>query len=157
MTVMDFVVRRATPEDGPALFELLPRLADFPKPGYRSDAEIYESDGKILRRWIEGGAPDCHVLLAEEAAGAPLGFALVTLGPEVLSGEPSAHLETLVVAAGARGGGVGSALLRAVDELARGAGARTITLHVFETNELARKLYERKGYAAEWIRYIKFL
>ena len=62
-----------------------------------------------------------------------------------------------MVAAEAEGRGVGSALMDASDALARNEGAKTITLHVFETNERARKLYERKGYSTEWLRYIKFL
>jgi len=157
MRDMNFDVRRGTPKDGAALLELLPRLAAFPKPDHRSDAEIYRTDERMLKRWIEGGEPACHVVIAEGRDGALLGFALVTLRPEVLSGEPSAHLETLVVAAGAEGRGVGSALLDAADELARDEGARTITLHVFDANARARRLYERKGYAPEWIRYFKFL
>ncbi len=30
-----------------------------------------------------------------------------------------------------------------------------MTLHVFQTNQRAVALYERRGYSAEWIRYIK--
>lgn len=153
----DFDVREGEPADAPALLELLPRLAAFPKPAYRSDEEIYRTDEKTLRRWVEGRAPSCRVLLAEDASAALLGFALVTLRPELLSGEPSAHLETLVVAGRAEGRGVGSALLDAADALAREHGAKTITLHVFETNERARGLYERKGYRPEWVRYLKHL
>ena len=154
---MDFEIREATTRNGDALLVLLPRLAAFPKPDYRSDPEIYRTDERVLRRWLDGDEPNCRVVMAEDMNGALLGFALLTLRPEVLSGEPSAHIETLVVAAEAEGRGVGSALMDVSDALARNEGAKTITLHVFETNERARKLYERKGYSTEWLRYIKFL
>jgi ribosomal protein S18 acetylase RimI-like enzyme len=72
-----------------------------------------------------------------------------------MNGEPSAHLETLAVAEGAEGQGVGSALMASAEDAAREEGARSMTLHVFETNERARALYARKGYVAEWIRCIK--
>ena len=122
---MDFEIREGTPDDGEALLALLPRLAAFPKPAYRTDPEIYRTDERVLRTWMRGEAPSCRIILAEDADKTLLGFALVTLRPEVLNGEPSAHLETLVVAEAAEGRGVGSALMTGTDELARSEGAKT--------------------------------
>jgi RimJ/RimL family protein N-acetyltransferase len=48
--------------------------------------------------------------------------------------------------------GVGTALMAAAEEWARGAGIRKIELHVFPHNEPALALYERLGYAREGLR-----
>jgi ribosomal protein S18 acetylase RimI-like enzyme len=45
--------------------------------------------------------------------------------------------------------------MASAEEAARQRGARSITLHVFETNERARALYARKGFITEWLRCIK--
>ena len=45
-----------------------------------------------------------------------------------------------------RGQGVGSALLAACEEWARGRGLEYLELNVLEANEAARRLYERTGY-----------
>ncbi|MGR3433935.1 MAG: GNAT family N-acetyltransferase [Shimia sp.] len=55
-------------------------------------------------------------------------------------------MDGLVVAAGARGGGIGSALLTAVEETARRDGHGRVRLDVIDTNPRARALYERRGY-----------
>jgi ribosomal protein S18 acetylase RimI-like enzyme len=82
-------------------------------------------------------------------------MSMVTLRPELLSQEPSAHLEALAVADGVEGQGIGQMLLKAAEAGAAANGAKTMTLHVFATNTRARKLYERFGYDGELVRYIK--
>jgi len=150
-------VLEATPDDGPELFALLPRLGAFPRPEHRSRDRIHEGDGRVIGKWVDGGEPDIVVVVArdDDDAGALLGFAMVRMLPDAFNGEPSAHLESLAVAEGAEGKGVGSALIDHSEKIAIARGARTMTLHVFETNKRAVALYEHKGYSAEWIRYIK--
>lgn len=79
----------------------------------------------------------------------------MTLRPELLSHEPSAHLEALAVGEGAEGMGIGGALIAATEEEARARGALSITLHVFTRNHRARKVYKRAGYDEELIRCTK--
>lgn len=55
----------------------------------------------------------------------------------------------LAVSADARGLGIGSTLMQAVEDEARRRGGRKICLNVFATNTAARKLYERHGYEIE--------
>jgi GNAT superfamily N-acetyltransferase len=50
---------------------------------------------------------------------------------------------------------VGRVLLEAAEDWARERRLPWLTLNVFEGNERARKLYERLGYAAETLRYVK--
>ena len=80
---------------------------------------------------------------------------MVTLRPELLSLEPSAHLEAIAVNDGAEGLGVGQALLSKAEVRASESGALTMTLHAFATNKRACAFYERSGYTAELRRYIK--
>ena len=58
----------------------------------------------------------------------------------------------LMVAAGARRRGIGSALLAAAVEWARASGIRKLELHVFPWNEPAIRLYERFGFEREGYR-----
>ncbi|MCU0800569.1 MAG: GNAT family N-acetyltransferase [Rhodobacteraceae bacterium] len=57
-------------------------------------------------------------------------------------------LDGLCVAAGARGQGVGTALLDAVMIEAQARGYRQVRLDVVDTNPRARALYERQGFNA---------
>jgi ribosomal protein S18 acetylase RimI-like enzyme len=67
------------------------------------------------------------------------------------------QIQGLAVADGARGAGVGRALLRAVQDEARRRGARRITLRVLGHNTLARGLYESEGFVVEGILPEEFL
>ena len=89
--------------------------------------------------------------------GQILGLAVVRLRDELLSHDPSAHLEVLAVAQEVEGRGVGKALVTAAESKARELGAETMTLHVFGVNVRARGMYERLGYDGELLRYIKEL
>ncbi|MFQ5983735.1 MAG: GNAT family N-acetyltransferase, partial [Woeseiaceae bacterium] len=133
----------------------MPRLAAFDIPASRQPEHLWRDDAELLRQWTGGGADDCLVHVAEDDGGDILGFTLVRLRPELLSHEPSAHLEAIAVAEGAEGVGIGQALLRTAEEEAGKHGARTMTLHVFSTNARARRFYGQAGYDGELIRYIK--
>ncbi len=154
---MSFNVRNAVREDVEAILALMPRLASFDLPEARNPVHLWESDAAMLKRWRDGEAAECFVHVAVDGAEKVLGFTLTSLRPELLSHEPSAHLEALAVGEGAEGQGVGRALLAAVEDEAKIHGAQTITLHVFARNTRARSLYEGAGYDGELLRYIKGL
>lgn len=65
-------------------------------------------------------------------------------GPE--PGDGSAHLVGMWVAPGARRGGVGEALVRAVLAEAGARGLRRVVLEVADENTAARALYTRLGF-----------
>lgn len=154
---MSFQIRSAEHEDGEAILALMPRLASFDVPKSRNPLDLWRSDAATLQRWLDGEAAECFVHVAVDDAQEVLGFALVSLRPELLSHEPSAHLEAIAVGEGAEGMGVGQALLAAAESEAMARGARTITLHVFASNTRARGFYEQSGYDGELLRYIKEL
>jgi len=148
-------VRKAVKEDGKAMLALLPRLAAFDLPESRNPVDLWRSDAAMLQRWLDGDTVDCLVNVAVDDAQNLLGLTMVTMRPELLSHEPSAHLEAIAVAEGSEGMGVGQALLAAAESEAKEQGAQTISLHVFASNGRARGFYERSGYDGELMRYIK--
>lgn len=103
------------------------------------------------------GDAHCLVQVATDGEHRLLGFTMVTLRPELLSHEASAHLEAIAVSKAAEGGGVARALLESAERGAMAQGARSITLHVFANNGRARQFYDRNGYDGELMRYIKHL
>jgi len=154
---MSFEIRSAVSEDGEAILALMPRLAAFNVPKSRNPVDLWRSDAAMLQRWLDGEAAECFVHVAIDDADSMLGFTLVSLRPELLSNEPSAHLEAIAVGEDAEGMGVGQALLAAAESEAKAQGAQTITLHVFASNTRARGFYEQSGYDGELLRYIKEL
>lgn len=152
---MDLKVRAATPGDGDALLRLMPRLAAFDLPESRNPEHLWMHDAALLRDWLSGKAENCRIHVVDAGDGTIAGLAMVTLRPELLSLEPSAHLEALAVAPGFESRGLGQQLLAAAEADAKANGAESMTLHVFAVNARARRLYERAGYDGELMRYIK--
>jgi GNAT superfamily N-acetyltransferase len=77
---------------------------------------------------------DGKLRLIAEIAGEPAGFADFTLA--------KSHIKYLFVLPGAQGGGIGSALLDTVQELAGGA----ISVHVLAVNDVGFLWYLRRGF-----------
>ncbi|WP_077488295.1 GNAT family N-acetyltransferase [Sinomonas mesophila] len=75
------------------------------------------------------------------------GVALVTLRPNVWYDGPVALLDELYVVPEKRGGGLGTALLRAVERQCVAAGAELLEITVDGEDVDARRFYERHGYA----------
>jgi len=148
-------IRPARREDGDAMLALMPRLADFDVPPTRNPDHLWGHDAELLREWLLGRARDCFVHVAEDRSGTVVGMAMFRLRPELLSDEPSAHLEAIAVAREAEGRGIAAGLLAACEKDARARGALSMTLHVFACNRRARAFYDRSGYDGELMRYTK--
>ncbi|MEM1248385.1 MAG: GNAT family N-acetyltransferase [Acidobacteriota bacterium] len=147
-------IRDARPEDAEQIETLMPRLGAFESPPWRRPEDLWRGDWQAYRTFFEGKATQCFVRVAVDD-NVVLGTTLTTLQPEPLSGEPSAHLQVLVLSEAAQGKGLGRRLLEDAHEQAAARGALSITLHVFEGNERARRLYARNGYEEEMIRCIR--
>ena len=81
-------------------------------------------------------------------AGRLLGYAMIRCADAAGSwqwGDQVGTLETLVVADGARGTGVGRELLDAARERLAGWGAEVMTISVIAGNEGALRFYRREG------------
>ena len=104
------------------------------------------------REMLDALAADAFALVAR-SAGRAVGYAFVVVeGPDPVwyTGDTHAHIAALSVEAGARGAGVGSALLDAVDqELAR-RGVEDVEIGVDTGNAAASRLYEGRGYRPDF-------
>jgi ribosomal protein S18 acetylase RimI-like enzyme len=149
-------IRDAQLADGDAMLALMPRLAEFDVPETRNPEHLWKDDAKMLRRWL-AGEEECLVHVATDKTLGVVGFSIVRLRSELLSHEPSAHLEAIAVDKRAEGAGVAQALLKAAERSAIAHGALSMTLHVFANNTRARDFYDRAGYDGELMRYIKHI
>ena len=91
--------------------------------------------------------PDAFVMIAE-GDGEPVGYAMLHLSEGSVgytTSETVADVETLSVMPSARSGGVGTALMDAVEEELNAIGVREIRLGVVAGNDDAIRFYERRG------------
>lgn len=161
---MAVTIRPATADDRDFVVALASRLVDgFDAPSHRTKPELIEGDRRALEAWFDRlrqGAgesrPDAddEAMLIAEWDGRPAGVAYLVTLVDYFNERPHAHLSVLAVDKAAEGKGVGSALLEACEQWARGRGSDRLTLSALVTNARARALYERKGFGGEYIRYV---
>lgn len=140
-------IRKAEPRDVEAIKriyrQIIARLAEL-APCYRTDCE---QDEEYIKNAIARAGSD---ILVAERGGAVTAFALLeereTARLAGVAQRRFAFLTDICVDEKARGQGIGSALLDACEEWARGRGLEYMELNVLEANEAARRLYERTGY-----------
>jgi ribosomal protein S18 acetylase RimI-like enzyme len=148
-------IRPAGPHDTGWITALAPRLHEFGPPPWREVADMDASVAAGLARDLANPKPGTAMFAAVDADGTSLGFVSLSTDPDYFSGEPAGHVIDLVVAREAEGRGVARALLAAAERWAEDAGYPWLTLHVFEGNDRARRLYEKTGYEVEWTRMLK--
>jgi ribosomal protein S18 acetylase RimI-like enzyme len=102
---------------------------------------------EVKARLIPGLAahPTTRIWLAFDA-GHAIGLCVGFMGFSTFRAQPLINIHDLAVVPGRRGGGVGRALLTAVEQHARDAGCCKLTLEVQDDNHPARLLYERFGF-----------
>jgi RimJ/RimL family protein N-acetyltransferase len=143
-----WIMRPARPTDAGALSRLFaavraegrwlvtpPSVASEPSEAFFIGEVIRSGDGLVL---------------VAEADGDVVGNVLVSVDRNVVS----AHIGTLsiCVAGDWRDVGIGSALVRAAVDWARGRGLLKVALSVFPDNERAIAVYERAGFVREGLR-----
>lgn len=119
----------------------------------------YAADKVASGEWLEDGSlarsrrsfdellphgpatPDHHLFTAH-AGGEPIGALWLFVSAE----RADAFIYEIVVDESHRGRGLGRGLLRAAETWSRERGCRTVSLHVFGRNAVARRLYESAGY-----------
>ena len=140
-------VRRATPEDVPALVALFQELdrmqADWrvftPRPGF------YDEVGAKYREAMS--TPDAIVLVAEDEEGEIVGMAYGEAHvPSRFSDERALELSGVVVRAGYRGRGVGRALVQEAARFAEERGIEWVELKTFAPNRGAMAFWEGLGF-----------
>lgn len=139
----EVAIRDARPEDSEAVTELLGEL------GYPTDASRFERRLERIER-----DPSSRLFVAT-VDGRVAGLARFHLLPLVEHDEPGCQLTALVVGKAYRRNGVGSELLRKVEREARSRGGRRVLVNTARHREDAHAFYERLGFEATGLRFIK--
>jgi GNAT superfamily N-acetyltransferase len=92
------------------------------------------------------GRGDAAILLAVEPDGRAVGVAYLAFTYTIEHMGRTAWLEELYVEPAMRGGGLGTALLKAAMALAKELGARAMDLEVEASHARVMGLYEREGF-----------
>ncbi|MEV7283577.1 GNAT family N-acetyltransferase [Streptomyces sp. NPDC093252] len=140
-------IRHALPEDEAALVRLdreswSPLHAVSPRPD--ADQPFFGKRSGPLDHFVA------------ELGGQVVGYVRIGFPTELASNAHVRQIRGLAVAEGARGHGIGRALVRAAVEEARARGARRISLRVLGHNTAARALYASEGFVVEGVQPEEF-
>ena len=91
--------------------------------------------------------PTLFVLLAREAGGRAVGYAMCQKTISSFEGAPSVNLHDIYLEESVRGQGVGRTMIATLEKKARSMGCRKITLEVDRENTGAQRLYRELGFA----------
>ena len=152
-------IRTATADDAPATLALFRSVVDEGAYTVREPSEFDLTEDEE-RRYIEEdrAAPGSLCLLATDGDGAVVGMVRASAGTYRRTGH-FADIDSLWVYASWRRRGVAEGLLSALISPAQGhPEIEKLGLFVFSTNEVAIRLYSRRGFAVEgrYPRDIKF-
>lgn len=139
----DATIRRARAEDVSRIITLIAQLSldvqrekDPHDPAYARAFAAIDAD------------PRQHVVVVERD-GTVIGTGTLVLIPNLShGGRDVAQLESVVVDASCRGGGLGEALVRHLIEEARARGAFRVQLTSHSSRTAAHRFYERLGFVA---------
>ena len=159
----DLRIERLQPQDVDELRPLWLALRDHHGSLTEDWGPVREDEDSWARRrrdyasWLT--EPDAFCLVARRAAGEPpVGYALVTVNagsPTWATVERFGYLETLSVLPAARGAGVGTALLDAVQAHLSALGVVRLELTMVARNEQARRFYERAGFDVRFVTMVR--
>jgi ribosomal protein S18 acetylase RimI-like enzyme len=115
---------------------------------YALEVLCFEHPERFSRRYMRQlvSRSNAATWIAEED-GRMAGFAIVEWAER--KNGVTAYIQTIEVAPGVRGRGIGRELLGRIEGSARETGAALIWLHVMEANASAIRLYESHGYRCE--------
>lgn len=82
--------------------------------------------------------------IIDDSSGQDLGMIWLEIKPE--GRNPSAFIYDFVINKEFRGRGIGKQALLAAENVLRSLGVKTVSLHVFNDNTAAKKLYEKVGF-----------
>jgi ribosomal protein S18 acetylase RimI-like enzyme len=123
---------------------------------YVDDAHSWAARRAMYARFL--GEPHGSFLLIALRGAALIGYAMVAVSPVEetwiddtwRTGPLIAEIETMSVAPGERGRGIGGALLDAIDAELERAGIADVVVGAFAANTDALRLYERRGFRPTW-------
>ncbi|HEX3533209.1 MAG TPA: GNAT family N-acetyltransferase [Gemmatimonadaceae bacterium] len=139
-------IRPAVPSDAPALCELLAQLG---YPASQTDIPA--------RLNAVAGFPRAAALVATNGYGEVVGMVTAHIFPSIHDNEPVAWLTTLVVLEDARGAGIGSTLVKHVEDWATRNGARRLSVTSGKQRKATHEFYEKRNYENTGLRFSKKL
>lgn len=142
------VIRAAVPGDAGAMAETFIHAWRQAYPGVVPDAVLAALDRAQTACWLAGlierrTESDTDVV---ELAGQVIGFVRYGFRHGTSAG---GYVFGLYVHPAAAGHGTGQALLRHAESRLHQHGCHTVSLHVFEANKRARRLYAKAGYVPD--------
>ena len=155
MSNADVRIRPARPDDAEWIIPLGHRMHEFGPPPWR---DVRVMDDAVATQWArELASPTAGsaFLVAEDALGNPVGFVWLKSERDYFTDMLAGHVVDIAVTRAGEGRGIGRALLAAAERWAEEAGYPWLSLHVFEDNDRARRVYEAAGYVPEWTRMLK--
>jgi ribosomal protein S18 acetylase RimI-like enzyme len=147
-----FTIRIAIPEDATFIQQIGSTVfaTTFGHSMPAEDLKIYLEDAYSLQSVLNDiQIPSKTVCVACDARNQVVGFATLTEGTIedcVRSAPAPIELQRLYVDSAAHGQGVGGALMKHAEDIAKDRGFQTCWLGVWEENHKAQKMYERLGY-----------
>lgn len=145
---MEIHIRSMRPEDYPAFDSFMARLHRLhqeARPDLFRPAE-HPFSREFFEKQLE--SPNVNLLLAE-IEGRPAGMCVFELDENpldpLLTSMKRAYINDIVVAEEYRRLGVGTALYRETERIAKSCGAKQIFLTVWAFNEAAQRFYEKLG------------
>ena len=139
-------IRAAAPSDAPMLCELLAQL------GY--PASVAEIPARLSAL---ASFPRAAAFVATNGYGEVVGLATTHIFPSIHDNGPVAWLTTLVVLEDARGAGIGSALVRHVEQWAAQNGAKRLSVTSGMHRKATHDFYEKRDYENTGLRFTKKL
>lgn len=136
---MEPLIRQATPEDAPVIFDFICELAR-----YEREPDAVKLDAERLEAQMRRPSPPFKCLLAE-VSDEPVGFALYFFTYSTWEGTETLYLEDFFVADRCRRLGVGKALFETLAREAQTRGCQRMDWAVLRWNQLAIDFYEKLG------------
>jgi ribosomal protein S18 acetylase RimI-like enzyme len=122
--------------------------------GYVAFYESEVSEAVTAATWRRLLAPNSNMLgRIAEWQGDVAGFTVSVLHPGSWTLTPACYLEDLFVDPEARGHGIGQALIEDLITMARQRGWSRLYWHTRQSNDAARRLYDKFAAADDFVRY----
>jgi GNAT superfamily N-acetyltransferase len=146
---LSFLIRRARPDDAPAVLRLIKALAEYE----RLLADV-ENDERRIREALFCPNPRAFCDMAE-MAGEPVGYAIWFYNYSTFTGRHGIYLEDLFVLPEHRGAGIGKAFLRNLAGRCIAEGLSRFEWSVLDWNEPSIRFYRSLGATplAGWTAY----
>jgi GNAT superfamily N-acetyltransferase len=133
------LIRPATAEDVPLILQLIRELAEYEKLSH----QVHATE-ELLRASLFGDRRFAEAVIAE-ANGAAVGYALYFPNYSTFEAKPGLYLEDLFVRPGARGQGIGRAMLEHLARIAVERGWARMEWCVLDWNEPSIGFYKKLG------------